>query len=527
MIIFKKPLMLSILIFNILCLAQFAGGSGTIVDPYQIATADHLNNIRYNLTASYIQTADIDLGVAPWNVGAGWDPIGDYDPWDPSKSFRGNYDGNGYTINNLLIVRLVESNLGLFGSMFGCKINNVRLINFLINSEGSGPIGGISGIAYENDVSGCYSEGKIFGHSEIGLLFGFFEQNSISDCHVKGEITATGSYIGGLVGLCSITDSITDCSADVELYADRLNIGGIIGYSVALSIFSKNSANCLIVAYGEAAGCSGGLIGNLNSDLRNCIISECYSTGTIDAKFDNAAGGLIGGAQNVDSHSIFIENSFSSVDVIGNKAVGGLVGGIIKNTIVTNSYSTGSVTGNSEVGGLIGRLDSLDTVTVTNCYWNIETSGQTTSAAGEGRTTAEMTLPSYGSNTYVGWDFGSVWADDIYNLNEGYPRLEWACSIEGDEDDLVDSQKGFDLFQNYPNPFNPVTQINFALSKTADVKLSVYNISGQLVSQLASGTLNAGVHAVDFDGSRFNSGVYYYSLEIEGKNITKKMLLTK
>jgi len=185
----KTIITLTILTLNILCLAQFAGGSGTIEDPYQIANAEQLNQVRNYLTSSFMQTADIELGVAPWNVGEGWDPIGDYDPWNPSKSFRGNYDGNGYTINNLLIERLVESNLGLFGSILGCKINNVRLINFLINSEGSGPIGGISGMAYENDVSGCYSEGKIFGHSEIGLLFGFFEQNSISDCHVKGEIT--------------------------------------------------------------------------------------------------------------------------------------------------------------------------------------------------------------------------------------------------------------------------------------------------------------------------------------------------
>jgi hypothetical protein len=524
MIFQKKLSLLLILCIFSLGYSQFSGGSGTVDDPYQIATAEQLNQVRYYLTSSFIQTADIDLGIAPWNVGEGWDPIGDYDPWDPSKSFRGNYDGNGYTINNLLIERLVEANLGLFGSILGCKINNVRLINFLINSEGSGPIGGISGMAYENDVSGCYSEGIIFGHSEIGLLFGFFEQNSISDCHVKGEITATGSYIGGLVGLCSITDSITNCSADVKLYADRLNIGGIIGYSVALCIFSKNSANCLIVAYGEAAGCSGGLIGNLNSDLRNCLISECYSTGTIDAKFDNASGGLIGGTSITVNESIFIENSFSTVNIVGNKAVGGLVGGIIKNTIVTNSYSTGNVVGNSQVGGLIGRLDSLVTVTVTNCYWDMETSGQTTSAAGEGRTTAEMTLP-YSGNTYLGWDFGSVWADDIYNLNGGYPRLEWACGIEDGEDFIL--PKTAVLYQNYPNPFNPVTQINFDLHRTSNVELAVFNSKGELVRTLFNGRQDRGNHSIQFDASGLNSGIYFYKMTTENRTITRKMLFLK
>ena len=84
-----------------------------------------------------------------------------------------------------------------------------------------------------------------------------------------------------------------------------------------------------------------------------------------------------------------------------------------------------------------------------------------------------------------------------------------------------------ELYQNYPNPFNPVTSIKFALAKMAEVKLSVYNISGQLVSQLANGTMNAGIHAVDFDGSKLNSGIYYYSLEVDGRAMTRRMVLMK
>ena len=83
------------------------------------------------------------------------------------------------------------------------------------------------------------------------------------------------------------------------------------------------------------------------------------------------------------------------------------------------------------------------------------------------------------------------------------------------------------LYQNYPNPFNPVTQIKFDLTKTAKVRLSVYNISGQVVAELTSGTMNAGHHAVDFDGSKLNSGIYYYTLETNSMATTKKMVLTK
>jgi len=83
------------------------------------------------------------------------------------------------------------------------------------------------------------------------------------------------------------------------------------------------------------------------------------------------------------------------------------------------------------------------------------------------------------------------------------------------------------LYQNYPNPFNPITQIRFDLAKSSNIKLSVYNINGQLVSEPAKGVKNAGYHVVDFDGSKLNSGIYYYTLEIDGKAITKKMVLIR
>lgn len=83
------------------------------------------------------------------------------------------------------------------------------------------------------------------------------------------------------------------------------------------------------------------------------------------------------------------------------------------------------------------------------------------------------------------------------------------------------------LYQNYPNPFNPTTQIRFALSKAADVKLSVYNLNGQLISEAVKGTMPAGFNTVEFDGSKLNSGIYYYTLEADGTKHSLKMLLIK
>ncbi|NOR44582.1 MAG: T9SS type A sorting domain-containing protein, partial [Candidatus Delongbacteria bacterium] len=82
---------------------------------------------------------------------------------------------------------------------------------------------------------------------------------------------------------------------------------------------------------------------------------------------------------------------------------------------------------------------------------------------------------------------------------------------------------------NYPNPFNPNTTINFSVSQNdSKLKLVVYNVNGQLVSTLFDGIKNRGRHSITFDASALNSGVYYYTLEVDGiKKDTKKMVMIK
>jgi len=83
------------------------------------------------------------------------------------------------------------------------------------------------------------------------------------------------------------------------------------------------------------------------------------------------------------------------------------------------------------------------------------------------------------------------------------------------------------LAQNYPNPFNPTTSISYQLSAMSDVQLSIYNAKGELVKTLVNGLQNAGRYSVNFDGAAFNSGLYFYKLEADGKSMVKRMLLVK
>lgn len=98
-------------------------------------------------------------------------------------------------------------------------------------------------------------------------------------------------------------------------------------------------------------------------------------------------------------------------------------------------------------------------------------------------------------------------------------------TLTGIESHIVPAQT--ELYQNYPNPFNPSTDISFSLDRPQTVKLSVYNLSGQLISDLVNRKLERGFHKINFDASNLNSGIYFYKLECEGFTGTNKMLLVK
>ncbi len=86
---------------------------------------------------------------------------------------------------------------------------------------------------------------------------------------------------------------------------------------------------------------------------------------------------------------------------------------------------------------------------------------------------------------------------------------------------------GYTLSQNYPNPFNPVTVIRYSLIGNRFATLKIYDILGNEVATLVNEKQNAGTYEVNFDGSNFSSGVYFYTLQTDNFSETKKMTLIK
>lgn len=85
----------------------------------------------------------------------------------------------------------------------------------------------------------------------------------------------------------------------------------------------------------------------------------------------------------------------------------------------------------------------------------------------------------------------------------------------------------YDLSQNYPNPFNPTTEIMLSLPEKTNLTLNIYNIQGQLVTTLAEGEFEAGVHRFSWSADNFASGVYLYKVISDNYTASKKMLLIK
>ncbi len=194
---------------------------------------------------------------------------------------------------------------------------------------------------------------------------------------------------------------------DVNIHAYN-TIGSLIG-----NFLSGTVTNCC--ATGSVAGntVGGGLIGDKRGEA-SCCYSACTVSGSSNI------GGFAG------SNSSTLYDCYATGSVSGTSNVGGLVGGNFPGGDIQDCYSVGSVGGSTNIGGLVG----YNNASVATSFWDTQTSGQSSSAGGTGKNTAQMkTAPTY---TEAGWDFvcetangsNDYWSIDGGN-NSGYPYLSW------------------------------------------------------------------------------------------------------
>ena len=118
-----------------------------------------------------------------------------------------------------------------------------------------------------------------------------------------------------------------------------------------------------------------------------------------------------------------------------------------------------------------------------------------------------------------------MYAHDRYKTNQfGFIPPDEPVGIQPITNNIPDK---FILHQNYPNPFNPTTNIKLDIPKSSYVKLNVYNILGKEIATLVNEKLGAGSYEVDWNGSGYPSGVYFYRLQAGEFVDMKKMLFIK
>ena len=214
--------------------------------------------------------------------GAGWQPVG-----DDSNGFSAIFDGNGYTISNLMINRSGENYIGLFGVVDRLsrnkKIANLGLLN--VDIRGQDRVGGLAGNSAVGPITNSYVTGSVSGDLLVGGLVG---DNSapITNCYASASVEGSAGDVGGLVG--NNTSAITDSYATGRVSGSSTTRGGLVG--------DNQSSGSIIRSYatGEVPGSGvtiGGLVGLNNNNNEDAIIDSYWLDSSASSGGDGVPAG--------------------------------------------------------------------------------------------------------------------------------------------------------------------------------------------------------------------------------------------
>jgi hypothetical protein len=229
-------------------------GAGTEMDPHQIASVDdliYLSQTSADWGLHFIQVDDIDFGADETAVD--WDNDGNPDGASPAgfspignstTPFTGSYDGNEKTISNLFIDQGTSGiAVGLFGEtqLSGVGLSDLGLLSVDITGFTAGALVGRLSSAATAGVSGCYSTGSVTGAVVTGAVVGGLVGEAgndtsagtimIENCYSRCSVNNDGSGVtaGGLVGKLNAAYTISKCYSTGNVTSSGLYKGGLVG----------------------------------------------------------------------------------------------------------------------------------------------------------------------------------------------------------------------------------------------------------------------------------------------------------
>jgi hypothetical protein len=395
----------------------------------------------------YNQYGTIDSCYATGSV-SGYFHVGGLVGYNNSGSLTSCYAAGSISGTSGYVGGLVGANGDYWRSTSGGTITSCHATGSV---SGRDDVGGLVGGNNSGTLTGCYATGSVNGTADgVGGLVGQNREASINACYATGAVSSvTGeySYVGGLVGE-NDSGMLKSCYATGSVSGTDF-VGGLVGVN----------GGTLTACYATGAVSGTEFVGGLVGD-NDGSITGCYATGSVTGTgLSSHVGGLVG--ENYPLSTLthcYATGSVSGADYVGGlvgknwygsligcyatgsvTGTGSYVGGLVgwNGGSISNCYAAGAVSGTDIVGGLVGGGDTLG---ITGCFWDIDTSrttvgvGSGTSTGVTGKTTAEMmTLSTF---TSAGWDFSATDGDpaDWMMLREGedYPRLIWQEIFPGD-----------------------------------------------------------------------------------------------
>lgn len=287
---------------------------------------------------------------------------------DNSHYFKGNFNGQNYTISGL--------NCGLFGYVSGGTFKDLTLQGSVTDGT-SNYYGSLIGYGLNITVSNVTSELTISTSSSyVGGLIGFCQNATITDCTNKGSVRGVNN-VGGLVGWTGDESTsghgatISNCTNNGNVNATGDFVGGIVGWNrdtIYTNVVNSGNINA-----------TGAQVGGITSRVLGGRISNAQNSGTING--GNYVGGIAG-----NMSWAYINDVSNSGAVSGNNYVGGLLGygesDHASNLLIYGTLTnTASVSGAQYVGGIAGYLENKLTAMI-NIDWTATVNIATTTLLG-------------------------------------------------------------------------------------------------------------------------------------------------
>ena len=262
---------------------DFAGGSGTAEDPYQIADGAQLAKLAQDVKGGknyartyFVLTANIMLndteGWENWNESTKglntWTPIGN--SWE---NFTGTLDGAGHSVSGIYISNETDYQglVGVLGS--GGTLQNLGVKASYI--KGGYHVGGVCGSSW-GTVSNCYNTGSVTGSYAVGGVCGT-NDGTVTNCYNTGNV-AGSEMVGGVCGWNEF-DTVTNCYNTGNVTGNN-QVGGVCGYNDATVTNCYNSGSV------TGSGYVGGLCGNSWGTVTNCY----YLAGKANSGIGSGSG---------------------------------------------------------------------------------------------------------------------------------------------------------------------------------------------------------------------------------------------